>query len=310
MVFFSTIIPVFNRAHLIRATLNSVLHQEFDDQEVIVIDDGSKDRTLDVLVAYSNRIKVLQQENKGPGAARNSGIYHAQGEYIAFLDSDDLWFPWTLSTYEQVIRENSLPAFVVGKAVRFQNEAEIQVVHYTSLGYKYFKNYYASSNQFPAILPSFVAVRADYLREVGGFPDKKINAEDADLWLKFGTKKGFVYIQSPPTCAHRKHADSAMADTLRTYQGICHLIQQEKKGQYPGAAEQQRERIKIITCYVRSTSLACLWQGEIKKGWGLYRDTFTWHVRLKRIRYLLWFLAMAHTASFRSLIQQLKSDKN
>src|SRR5215210_546291 len=109
MPLFSVVIPAFNRERLIAATLDSILDQDFGDQEVIVVDDGSTDGTLEVLARYGDRIRVFQQENQGPGAARNHAIRHARGEYISVFDSDDLRFRWTLSTYAQAIRENGRP---------------------------------------------------------------------------------------------------------------------------------------------------------------------------------------------------------
>src|SRR5687767_8482749 len=102
MPFFSTIIPVHNRAALVAEALDSVLKQEFTDQEIIVVDDGSTDDTPEVLASYGTDVTVIRKtKNEGPGSARNLGVEHASGDYIAFLDSDDIWFPWTLSTYHR-----------------------------------------------------------------------------------------------------------------------------------------------------------------------------------------------------------------
>src|SRR5271155_161031 len=118
MPFFSVIIPVYNRAELIRSALDSVLAQEFSDYELIVVDDGSTDQTAQVIEQYaaehSQRIISLRQSNSGPGAARNTGIARATGRYIAFLDSDDLWFPWTLANHARAIQEFGSPAFICG----------------------------------------------------------------------------------------------------------------------------------------------------------------------------------------------------
>ena len=115
--FFSTIIPTYNRAHLLEATLDSALAQEFDGHEVIVVDDGSTDETPDLLARYADRVCLLRQDQRGPGAARNLGIRRARGTYLTFLDSDDLWFPWTLATFERAIREHGSPSFLVGTEV-------------------------------------------------------------------------------------------------------------------------------------------------------------------------------------------------
>jgi glycosyltransferase involved in cell wall biosynthesis len=88
--FFSIIIPVYNRADIIHISLDSIIEQTFHDYEIIVVDDGSKDDLKDSLVSYPDAFYV-RQENAGQGVARNTGIAHSRGEYICFLDSDDLW---------------------------------------------------------------------------------------------------------------------------------------------------------------------------------------------------------------------------
>lgn len=91
---FSVILPVYNAAEVLERSINSVLKQTISDFEVIAVDDGSKDNSLQVLKKYAEldaRIKVFHQSNKGPGATRNRAISLSQGEYIAFLDADDYW---------------------------------------------------------------------------------------------------------------------------------------------------------------------------------------------------------------------------
>src|SRR5262245_10638842 len=125
MPLFSTVIPVYNRAELIRATLDSVLAQELPDQEASVGDDGSTDATLQTLASCGTRIRVLERKNSGPAVARNLGIQPATGEYIATFDSDDLWFPWTLATYAEAIRRHGRPAFIAGAPFVFEREDQI-----------------------------------------------------------------------------------------------------------------------------------------------------------------------------------------
>ncbi len=106
----SIIIPSYNRAHLIGETLASVAAQTFQDYEIIVVDDGSKDNTPEIMQQWcqrDSRIRYVQQPNGGVSAARNTGIRLAQGEFIAFLDSDDLWRPWKLELQINLLR--SLP---------------------------------------------------------------------------------------------------------------------------------------------------------------------------------------------------------
>lgn len=104
---FTIVVPVYNRAHLIERTLHSVLAQTWQDFEIVVVDDGSQD---DIEAAIGRigdaRVRLIRQENGGGGAARNNGIENAIGQYIAFLDSDDLFMPDKLSRYA---REFPLP---------------------------------------------------------------------------------------------------------------------------------------------------------------------------------------------------------
>ncbi len=95
---FSVIIPVYNKSNTIAASIKSVLAQEVDDREIIIVDDGSTDDLLTVLASFGDEIRLIQRENGGVSAARNTGIEAANGEFICFLDADDLWEPHHLTT--------------------------------------------------------------------------------------------------------------------------------------------------------------------------------------------------------------------
>lgn len=289
MVFFSTIIPIYNRANLIQHTINSILEQENCDTEIIVVDDGSTDGTIDKLAIYGNKIKIIRQQNKGPGAARNLGISHAKGKYITFLDSDDIWFPWTLSIYKEAIINNNFPAFIAGESILFQSENEVNLIRYSSPTLQLFADYYSSYKQSLWLLPGGVAIKTDILRQAEGFTNKWINGEDSDLWLKLGTAEGFVHIQSPPVFAYRQHSDSAIANNHKTYEGAWYMIQREKSNSYPGKKERQLERLAILMRHVRPVTLACLKEKAINDGWKIYQKTFFWNLHLKRFLYLLIF---------------------
>ena len=102
--FFSVVIPVYNRADLLRATLQSVLSQSEQDFEIVVVDDGSSDHPGRVAEEFCDaRIIFMRQENRGGGAARNTGIDHARGRFIAFLDSDDCFLPHHLAAMRKLL---------------------------------------------------------------------------------------------------------------------------------------------------------------------------------------------------------------
>lgn len=104
--FFSVVIPVFNRAHALSAALQSVLSQNKQDFEVLVIDDGSSDDPASVVAGFADpRIRCVRQENRGAGAARNCGIDLACGRFVAFLDSDDRFLPEHLATMQALLEQ-------------------------------------------------------------------------------------------------------------------------------------------------------------------------------------------------------------
>jgi len=101
----TVIVPTYNRAHYIGEAIDSILAQDIVDceLEIIVVDDGSKDNTEEVVRNYGDRVRYIRQENQGAGVARNRGIDEARGEWIAFLDSDDRWLPYKLSLQFRVL---------------------------------------------------------------------------------------------------------------------------------------------------------------------------------------------------------------
>lgn len=286
MVSFSAIIPVHNRAHLIDRTLASIIDQEI---EIIVVDDGSTDGITECLAKYGDRITILHQENKGPGAARNLGIAQATGDYIFFLDSDDLCFSWAINTFKNVILELNYPAFVAGTAISFSDQSELDQVKSKTLEIESFRDYYSSSDQSLWLAVGTVAIKSKVLRKVGGYTSKWINGEDSDLWLKLGTARHFVVIKSPYILAYYQHPSSAVANQQKTYEGAWHMIQQEQAGLYPGGNTRQLERREILMRHIRPVSLAYLRERKIRDAWEMYRETFYWNLTLKRFIYLIAF---------------------
>ena len=288
---FSVVIPTFNRAPLLAAALESVFAQEFPAREVIVIDDGSTDGTLESLARFGARVTVLRQANRGPAAARNAGLAQARGEYVAFLDSDDLWFPWTLATYRRAIEAHGGPAMVSGSQVDFEHDAPaVAAAEYRATA---FADYLATASRNVWIGTCGVAIKTSALRAVGGFADHAFNAEDSDLWLRLGTQPGFVQIAAPPVFAYRRHAASAVAAVDRTARGVAEIVAAEKRGAYPGGPARRGERRKIITRHARPASLACLRAGQRAAAWQLYGATWRWQLRLGHGKYLCAFPALA-----------------
>jgi glycosyltransferase involved in cell wall biosynthesis len=291
-VLFSVIIPTFNRASLLPRTLNSVWLQKLTDREIIVVDDGSTDGTPEYLQSLGDRIQFVRHVNRGPGAARNAGAARARGDYLAFLDSDDVWFPWTLATFLTLIQQHRTPAILSASVLEFHDEAELANVTTAPSNGDVFADYLAASQTGYYVGSGMAVLRRDEFLKSGGFVMRQINCEDHDLALRLGTVSGFVQVIEPPTLGWRRHSASATKNYRRSYEGSRYLVEQEERHAYPGGCARACERREIITRHVRPVAFECLRQGMKREAWELYRLTFRWHVVLKRWRFLLAFPAL------------------
>jgi glycosyltransferase involved in cell wall biosynthesis len=284
---FSVIIPTYNRLELLKEALASVQSQGFVDYEVIVIDDGSTDGTAEALAEEGNRLRVLVQPNRGPGAARNLGAQSARGDYLAFLDSDDLWFPWTLSTFAELIQQFSKPSLVVGKILDFMDSAEVADVALkkpAGLALDCFldshgHDFFASANMMVVSRETFAAV--------GGFSEERINAEDHDLALRLCTSPGFVQVTDPITIGRRRHTTNETNSHISSAMGLNRLIMRERCGDYPGGLERRVERRRMITRYARPLILECISAGHLAEAQRLYGQTFLWNARDWRFKFII-----------------------
>jgi Glycosyl transferase family 2 len=264
--------------------IRSVLDQNFSDLEIIVVDDGSTDETEAVVTNIDAGVRFLKQQRGGPGAARNLGWSVARGEYIGFLDSDDVWFPWTSRTYLRCIEEFKQPAFIVGTPFRFSSEEELAAVRQSCISAAFYRDYFAS-----AAKPIWVGAGGMLLHRscIARFEASRMNGEDHDLALHLGEQPGFVWIKKPFTFGYRRHHLTEVLDLGQTLQGMRHLIFEEKLSRFPGGERRRRERLELITRSVRPPALEAVRQNQLWSALQLYFKTFCWHVRLRRWKFLL-----------------------
>jgi len=196
----SVIIPTYNRAHLISRAIKSVLRQTHQKYELIIIDDGSTDNTREVINDYGDeRFKyVFFKENRGsPGRARNAGIMLAQGEYIAFMDSDDEWLPHKLE--EEIKALADLPeeyGVVYSGGWAYQRNKERRYIPYASQR--------AKSGDLKEIVlrtgliwPSGAMVKRQCFDRVGMFDESLPAIEDWEFWIRVSKAYHFYYLQKP-----------------------------------------------------------------------------------------------------------------
>jgi glycosyltransferase involved in cell wall biosynthesis len=197
----SVIIPVYNAEQYITATVQSVLAQTYSNIELLIVNDGSSDRSIEICQEFQdNRIRILQQQNRGPSAARNLGIRHATGEFIAFLDADDLWLPEKLEKH--IDHLNQSPEVGISFSRSAFIDSNNHPIHYYQMpkltgittAHLFCRN--PISNGSAPIIRKQVLEEIRFWNEVNGeledcyFDPNLLRSEDIECWLR-------IAIQTP-----------------------------------------------------------------------------------------------------------------
>ena len=190
----SVIIPTYNRALWLRECLEAVFAQHFQNFEVIVVDDGSRDETRSVLAGYLDKLILISQENRGVSAARNRGIAMAGGEYIAFCDSDDLWLPDKLSTQISFFQNYPQKIACYTDEIWVRNGVRVNPCkhHRKSSGWIFDR-----ALELCIVSPSSVVMHRKFFEKVGNFDESLPACEDYDLWLRASVHFPFQLSKSP-----------------------------------------------------------------------------------------------------------------
>ncbi|MFM7427887.1 MAG: glycosyltransferase family 2 protein, partial [Elainella sp.] len=204
----SVVIPAYNCADYLPAAIESVLAQTYRDFEIIVVDDGSTDATPEVLHRYGNQLVAISQANQGVALARNHGIQIAQGEWVAFLDADDLFLPDKLAAQMALAEANPALGLIhsgwqrVDSQGRFLMDVEPwqQVPDLTLESWLRWK----------PVLPSAMLFRRDWLERSGGFDPRFPPAEDTELVLRLALMGCEAAWLRQITVKYRQHESSAM----------------------------------------------------------------------------------------------------
>ena len=281
------IVPTFNRLELLKQTIKSLSSKGQNVFEIIVVDDGSTDGTIEFIKKAQPGVLLIEQPNQGPGAARNRGIEAARGEYIAFLDSDDLWFPWTSKIYKQVI-ECSGAGLIFGKPHHFRDSDDLEKINFRadSADWNSFPDYFAAGDEWRWWGASSFVVRRDLLNGVR-FVEQPINGEDADFVMKLGSGIRLAQVIDVPTFAYREHDGSVMKNLEKTLAGAWNLARSENAGRYPGGKSQEKARRIILGRHIRPVILELLRAGRKVEGWDLFHETLPWHIQQQRWRFVL-----------------------
>ncbi|MBG1266594.1 glycosyltransferase [Nostoc sp. WHI] len=209
----SVIIPTYNSEKTIKETIESVLNQSFTSFELIIINDGSQDSTIEVITQIQDsRIKVFSYPNAGGNVSRNRGLHHAVGEFVSFLDADDIWTTDKLQSQLNALQENlsAKVAYSWTDYIDENSEIVLSGTHFTANGDVYEKllvtNFLENGSNPLICRKSLIAL--------GGFDESLGAAQDWDMWLRLACKFNFVCVPSVQIL-YRITANSVSSNLVR-----------------------------------------------------------------------------------------------
>jgi glycosyltransferase involved in cell wall biosynthesis len=276
---FSVIITCHNQALFIQDAVNSALTQSYQAREIIVVDDASSDNSVDILRAFGNSLRlVCAPKNIGANPARNLGASVAAGDYLVFLDGDDLLSPWALSTYEALISASQAP-ILLSRLFFFEGTQrpepgetpeEVTFVEYENLIQK---------DRMHRASASAMVVNRTTFQQAGGWTEGLFHLDDLDMMMKLGVSGRCVQILSPPTTCYRVHQGNTVHQVPPFIPAMLTLIKKEKSGEYPGGAHFRFERSAFlggpIFFWIKKCLRARLYAGArtlFMKGWPMVLD--------------------------------------
>lgn len=223
----SVIVPTYNRAHIITEAIDSILNQTFKDFELIIVDNYSSDNTESVVKSYSDkRIRYFKNQNNGlVSINRNYGIKKSCGEYIAFLDDDDLWLPEKLEKQVELLDLNKELGLVYSDIYIIGSNGDLRENTYfhrikPTRGNAF--NELLQGNFIPMLT---VVIRREVLDKVGGFNPRYKICQDYDLWLRIAEHYPVDFIEDP-LAKYRVHSESSsQKNTALSYREGLQIIE-------------------------------------------------------------------------------------
>ena len=246
----SVIIPVYNGAATIGRALASVFAQTFTDYEVVAINDGSTDDTASVLAGYGDRIRTLNEPNRGPSVARNTGVRASVAKYIAFLDDDDEWMPEKLARCVPVLDADPNCGLVYTFAIKVDARGDF-------IGSQSQADGRPDGVESPTmqamltrpwnVVPSQLVVRRDVVERCGGFHERLLSCEDLDFLLR---AREYGHFRCVPELLLRKETRPLYPKALER-EPYCDLFVELVRERYGASADGlidgfRRSRVKVL----------------------------------------------------------------
>ena len=225
----SVITPAYNATGFLQQTIASALSQTYRDFELLVVDDGSTDDTLEVAQRFAStdsRIRVLKRSHAGPSAARNTAIAQARGDYFALLDSDDLWHPTFLEAQVTLLRARADVDVVTGNAYNLGGPLHGQPMNPTDGCREILPLEILARENSIFIMSVF---RREVAERTGGFDESLPLNEDYDFWIR-AAHAGCVFLYNPvPLGQYRRRPDSMSSNHLQMVTGIMRVLRNAQR---------------------------------------------------------------------------------
>ena len=238
----SILTPAFNSSAYIAETIESVVQQIWTDFELLIIDDGSTDATLDVARAAAlgdARVRTFSSPHGGPAVARNAGLQHARGQFIALLDSDDVWDPRYLSAQLSLLHQHPEISIVSANVVSRGGPLDGTPFWPTTSGTHELQTHEPLAQE--SAVSVFAVFRREVFEQIGGFDASYNGNEDYEFWLR-AMNAGFRVMQNRAVLGrYRRRPGSVSSDDVRMLTGIIAVL--ESAGRMRGRIEADRALI-------------------------------------------------------------------
>jgi glycosyltransferase involved in cell wall biosynthesis len=282
--FFSVVVTVFNKAKYVKSTIESILKQSFTDFEIIIVDDGSTDNSLEVLKSMEDtRIKIFPTENQGVSPARNFGIKQAKGNYIALCDGDDIWLDKHLTELKALIDAFPNCGVYATSYEKHYFETYVKQPKFNHIDEPFFgvvEDFFKSSLADSILWTSAVAIPKAVTNQDYIFDEKLGWGEDNDLWIRLASDFKVAF-SSEPTALKKIYAQDNHLSLTKNIPNLLTMIRKHK------AAEQNNPSLKAYLDVNRfMIAMEAKLRGDFESFKSLKQDIDLKHLN-KKLRLLL-----------------------